>query len=709
MFSVGTGESCDSVDAVYFELPQNISEINLSLIATDGKTKVTGQLKGGQKFYFELAGLQSIIFSSNPGSFDVLALVFPAIESLAGMNFTEIARIDASFWIEAELDEISMRTANANGNPFTLVGTADWNGLRDKGRRIDNSFRSNSFADQSDIDLLRLNESLDWSVAALMGRGFTDGEHPGDTGPDILGNLLAGPDGKLYCYYVAVELEKEGVTSTVNSNPFFTQAVMMNRLADIDVSSENIPVTRSGLTNHLAGSEGEIIITEPEKEQCYCNSEWKLFSVLPETEIMISVPFAGDSHVTGETFTPAGEFYSGSNTALIEFDGLKYYQKRIHDIKVPYFDSPVWLELVAADGWGRRSKSLPSAKIQPLIDYAGRCIALSECTFDPGLRTVHLKLDRSLDWRADMLAVRTGGHIKLLIKDPRKEEFKVSCCIGPAFPVEKGKYWAGELTEISDESQLFGLPGGTLLVEGFSAAIIAVTPVPGGKFNCIFESVAACAGTDLYVTFGGSAKAEMLENLSSPRLWSDFDEINLLADGLPDAYVVKLDIPEIEGKIDYKFDHSMTFFLSTRLSLNFEGRSYLGPVSTPITVPYLEPPPNAPKLCYVWQQLADDYYGRTLVRVLTEPCPPIDLKYKSRLKYMPGIMDDVDEFSKKSVEGILGHQKPVAGRSILEVFGYLNEVPEGSQLTIGINYWRKQDGSEGASVLNHFEMRKVEK
>lgn len=698
VFMVDGLSDCESVDAVYFELPIGDGEVTVSLTGVDGRTKVSGKLKGGDRFYFELAGINRVVFSSDPRIQTIKGLTLPTVNSLDGIEFKEIASIDAEFWKNAELGDVAVRLANDQGEPFISIGLNEWKDLQTIGQRI----KSNTAVSQDDIDVLRLAASLSWEFSTLIGQGFTDGEHPVSAGPDRIKNLLNGPDGRHYCYYVSAEFEGDAGLSVVHSVPYFTQAILMNQLSKADAYSLKEPVIRGEWTNLLIPSTSKAIQSGAAIEQYYCHTEWELRSNLPDSELIISQPQAETSVITGGHFVDAGESYSGSGSNTIIFEGLSFKQDRKLSFEVPYFDSDIWLDLIAADSWDRR-RSFSTQKIQPLIEYKGICLSISQGRWESGVDKFYLQLDQLLSWRADPLARNSKGKIQLLFKNPTKDPLSLNCQIGAAFPTEDGN-WAGEVTGLVNQGEFGRLTDGTLVVNGFSARIIEMIPGRSGVVTCVFEAVVKCAGTEFYVTSGGLADAQLLENPNIGDFWLKVAEIDLM-DGYPILYEAGIERSVIEEILGSKFDHSFTVNFSTRMWLDFEEQEYLGLVSIPLAMPYIHPIPKAPEICFELQQLACDYYGRTILRVEIDCCPHIDKHYQSKLKVAEGNLSEED-FSEQCEEGLFGPQLPMNDKLLWEVFDNISNFTEGAELTLGINYVRGSDSAESKSTLDQFEVRR---
>ncbi len=702
----GSGDSpCDSVDAVYFEVPAGSPPFSVCLTTVNGSTKVMGELKEKDRFYFELAGISRLVFSADLSTMQVWGLSLD--RQLDSIKFTEVAAINARRWTDALMAEAVLRVANSAGEAFTQMTEQDWLLIQEIGRRVHEQYELGNPVAQTDIDSIKIACSMNWDLAAMMGMGFTDGEHPNVQGPDLLLDLLSQPDGNTYAYFVMMETSDGETVRTFNSTLAFTEAVEMKLLEKITAFPTVHPVTRSELTNQFAPSDTDPVVTAEAEEYCYCTTEWQVFSSLPGTEIMVTLPMAETSLITGEPFQETAEFYSGTGTDILHVEGLDYFQFRTHRFRVPFFDSDCWLNLVASDNWGRRMNMPPTKKIQPDIEYKKQSVPVAQASCSPSKQTITIDLDKKIPWQADQLAIYCNGNVELLMKNPLKEFLVVSTGIGQPYPTVEGN-WAGMLKDNIDDKDFARLLNGTLIVEGFTARIISLVRAGINKVICTFETSVECAAAQLYPPDNIFMPCRLEENLSSSSLWLPIGHIGILPDGTPQVYQVELNIVDVEKDINVEFDHSMNLTLSTRLVLEFEEENYRGPVSLPLITQYLHPAPKKPDVCFDIKQLGTDYFGRGVVRVQVDHCSHLEEKYRTQVRLATGKINDEAAFAEAASEGLFGAQQPLSLSNLFEVFPTFADFAEGIDCTVGLAYYRAQDNTTGSSTMGSFEVRKTD-
>lgn len=709
MFTVD-GDSCRGVDAVYFEIPVGAPKVRVTLITTDGANKVTGEVEGGDIFYFELSDVKTVLFSGENHVTKVSGLFLGSSEGVPA-EFHSIATVNAEGWLVEPLSSISERIANPSGAGYVTVDAQSWAVLQGEGQKVAEAFDRGHVLPERSVNALQISGAISWEAATLMGWGFVDGEHP--TYPQIdniqLSEMLQGVNNTVYAYRVtAVLLGVDGRKKRIHSVPCFALASFAPQLAPVECRPTRMPISRSRITNMIdigASPTKPIVISAPH-QRVYCSTSWDIETKLPATELIYSRPVANDSALTGEAFVDPGEFSSGSSPTLIRVHGLSETQRRDLQFDVPYFDSDVGLELTAGDSWDRRKRQTPTPMIQPLIEYEGNCIPVGSAICDgnlgiDGRGSVTITLNQGSAWEADPLATGGGGVIHLLMKDPEKTLLEAGVVIGPAFPVADGN-WAAEVEASLAQAEFDRFVGGTLVVDGMIANVKGISPHTSNHVICTFEVTEKCAGVILYLTPNGTAKAYLREDPQSDRFWIDLGNgIAVLNSGLPAKYTEKLKLPPLE--------YSMTLSFATKLVVEFEGEEYVGTISNPCPAPYIHPAPEAPKVCIVASQLGTDYYGRAVLRVSADGCPHFDHRHFAvRATMSPGEKLLLPEFLAGRSEGFFGSQTVFERGHMFEAFDDLARLAEASAFTIGISYVRKNDGRESDAALEVFTVKKMD-
>ena len=214
------------------------------------------------------------------------------------------------------------------------------------------------------------------------------------------------------------------------------------------------------------------------------------------------------------------------------------------------------------------------------------------------------------------------------MQDPAKTLFEADVMVGPAYPTVDGDYSA-EISGSLTQAEFDRFVGGTLTVGGLTARVKAMAPRSAGRTLCTFEVTVKCAGANLYLTPNGAVAAHLREDWQSDRLWlPPLKDIAVLGTGLPAKYSEDAELPLL--------DHSMMLTFATRLIVDFEGKSYPGLISIPCPAPYIHPAPQPPRTCFSVDQLATDFYGRAIVRVVADRCPGLDLQFAVRARIRRG-------------------------------------------------------------------------
>jgi hypothetical protein len=701
------GDPCRSADAIYFEMPPGSPTVTITLVTTDGSSKVSGELTGGDTFYFELANVKSAVFSQQCPVKKVEGLLLS--DGDLDIPFETIAVVDAQAWLANSLSVVSERLTTRAGDPYVGLDAASWHKLQDAGRAILNAQSSGDPLPVDAVNAFLTAGAVRWEAAVLMGLGFIDGEHPAAPTIDniILGKMLANADDQVYAYRVIAGLVgHDGSKMQIPSVPCFTQASLSSQLLPVDCTSRRAPISKGVLTNLIdIGKTPTDPIVGPPEERVFCSTSWEIEAKTAIDEVIFTGPVGTDSAITGRAFQDPGEFVSGSNPLLLKFRGLVQLQQRDLQFELPYFDSDVGLELTAGDTWDRRKKLSAIPKVHPEIEYQGNCISIGAAVCDGNLGVdgrgkVSVTLDQNIPWKADPLASSGDGKITLLMRDPATTLFEADVMIGPASPNSEGDYSA-EITASLRPAELALFVRGTVTVGGLTATVKAMTPLAANRTTCVFEVNVKCAGAVLYLTPTGTVAAHLREDPQSDRLWIDLaTEIAVLKSGLPAQYFVDAKLPAL--------DHSMMLYFATRLLAEFEGKTYPGLISTPFPAPYIHPAPKPPLTCFSVDQLATDYYGRALVRVVADRCPGLDGHFALRAGTAPGQDLTLKEYMDHRSDGLFGVQQAFQRLHMFEAFETLARQAEGSSFTVGLTYVRESDGRESEAELQVFDVRRVD-
>jgi hypothetical protein len=697
-------QDCASVQAVYIELGPRPQRLTVSLIGTDGQTKVVGTMDAGDRLYYELPDLHAVVFSEQPDIREVAGLTLSAAAATElNLNFATIAELDARAWLTASLPKISERLSSPAGPAYVTISQQDWADLQTRGQALIRAVDGGGRPNQGDSEFVSLNAGHRWETSVLIGWGFLDGEHPSKPSIDKIDQaaMLKAADSNAYAYQVVAEIRDDtGKLIQSRSAPCFVTSEPMQSLKAASCRVTELPRTRFELVNKVdqgptpdapvaGGSAGELT---------FCQSRWEIISNCPPVEQIYTRPKATASTITGEEFDDIGEFAGDGIARPVSFRGLSRVENRDHNFKVPFFDSDVWLEIAAADQWDRRLKPTSTQPLQPGIEYKGLCLPLSTAKCDGTLGTATLTLDTSGSWIADSLARFCGAKISFLLKKPQLTPLEADITIFPASPAGDGSWSAAIVGNITAET-LDVFVGGTLIVDEFTAEIKRMGQGARGSLTCTFHAMSRCAGADLYIAPATGRPAKLCEASDSDRLWQAIGAVDVLADGTPRVgSLVDAPLPPLQ--------YSMLLSFATRLSLTFEGAGYQGPITLPVQAPFICPAPKRPDLCVGADELGVDYYGRCILRVTAEHCDRFASGAHVDVGLAAGEISSDSDFAANRSNGIFGSQLPFEG-CVFDGFDVLAGLPEGSTFTLGVEYVRPEDSRESAPMLRQFMVRRA--
>lgn len=139
------------------------------------------------------------------------------------------------------------------------------------------------------------------------------------------------------------------------------------------------------------------------------------------------------------------------------------------------------------------------------------------------------------------------------------------------------------------------------------------------------------------------------------------------------------------------------------MAVTIAGRTFRGPLSTPVPAPYIHPAPLPPNFCLDVQQLGTDYFGRALVKVSTIDRHRFNPDLLVSLAGSEGRAPTPADFS--PLKGIFQPQKPFDDSTVFEGFDALARTPEGEPFTLGISYVRESDGAASTFLLQEIVAR----
>lgn len=697
-------DSCDRADAVYFELDPHATPVEAMLVDTSGRRCVAVDLQPGDKFYFEMANIHGVAFSSRPnltGPVEFLDLRRDLHQLELGSKV--IATIDARAWVQAPLDQLVRRIANPADEPFVTIDPNDWNALVPRGGDVVVRQDRGQPVAQEELDVIALAAAARWEAATLMGWGFVDGEHPPHPPLDRIDFAAMMPAGTtgIFGYQIIAEFPKDeqGAIAKVGSTLQFISPAPEGALTAVAIRAIDLPRASVQIVNTIKPGPtlDEPEKTSPDVEEVFCRSEYLFTTTNPDDERILVTPMASASAMSGEVFQSNGMLEHGAGDPVVRIAGMERRISRRYNYRVPFVDSTVWLDVTVGDHWDRRLKSPPTPPQGMRLDYEGMAPPLKAAACDAAAGLVEAKIDPGPPWEADLLAILGRGNVEVMARNPATTRVQLSLQAGAAFLLA-GQKWGAVIDPPPSGTDQDKLVGGMFGVGAFAATIVGFTTTPRGQVVCVFDADPHCAGEQLYQTANGTAAADLSEAEDAARLWSPIGEIMLDNKGSPTTNSASSPISAFAYPTT-----STTFWFSTRMAVTIAGRTYRGPLSTPVSAPYIHPAPLRPDFCLDVRQLGTDYYGRTLVKVSTIDCKRFDPDLLVSLTGSEGHFPPPAKMS--PLKGIFQPQAPFQDVTIFEGFEALARTPEGEPFTLGSAYVRRSDGASSSAYLQEIVAR----
>ncbi len=709
-FVVSKSDECAEAIAVYFELRPDAEPVEVILLDVDGEALAVAHVKPKDRFYFETFGLQSIAFSEQPrlstrvrclGQFD-----------WSDAEMATIATVDARIWIAESLDDIAARVSRSDGHRHLSIDEDDWATLQQCGTQVITAHDAGRVL-ENELVQLEATAAFKWEVAALIGWGFIDGEHPAGSGYDQIyeARMLQQPTRNVFAYQVVAEFP-DG--AHVSSMPYFVRASPLASLKAPDIHLVEPPTVTLGMVNVIdIASNAETPFQyptpeigkqpSPEEEECFCEAHYELVNENALVERVLTTPVASDSALTKQEFRGVGEYVSDLNNSRPPIiDGLTVREERRFNFEVPFVDSKIWLKVLAGDFWDRTLECPDTDKESLLLDYAGRCVPLASATCNSAAKSVSLELQATPVWKGDTFARLLHGTIQLLGQRPDVTRLEIPTRIGPAF-AETELVWSTVTESTLPQAKRDRMVGGMLEAGGLIFQIVGFREVQG-SLRCMFEAPAECGAIAVFPSNGQPVDAILREAVGSAWLWKDLGEIPIAADGAPSAMSGEVDLNRL-GDLAVIIPHSMTLHFATRLAVRYDGQLFLGPTTTPTAAPYIHSLPDAPEFCIAIDQIGKDYYGRSFIRLETGNCEEFDARYSVRTTCASGAIDNQQEMQEKQSSGLYRPQSPILGKVVFEAFEMLSNANDDDRFTVAISYVREADDIEGEKDLFVFRAR----
>lgn len=704
LFVASRAADCAEAIAIYFELHSDAEPAEITLLDVDGETLAVAYVKPNDRFYYETFGLRSVAFSERPrfstpirclGQFDEF-----------DVELATIATVDARIWITESLDDIAARVSRSDGRRYLSIDEDDWSTLQKCGTQVI-AAHDGGQALEDELVQLEATASLKWEVAALLGWGFIDGEHPAGSGYDQIdkARMLPQPTQDVFAYQIVAEFP-DG--ARLVSTPFFVRARHLAPLTAPNLHLVDPPTVTLKTVNVIdiaPNAETPAIYPTPEigkrpspdEEECFCAAHYVLSNDNAFVERVSTTPVASDSTLANKKFLGLGEYVAdlkGGRPPII--DGLKVREERRFNFEVPFVDSEIWLTVVAGDFWDRSIECPDTDHKSLLLDYAGRCAPLERATCNSAAKSASLELQATPAWKGDILARLLTGTIQLLGQRTDVTRLEIPTRIGPAF-AEPELVWSTVIERALTQTERDRLVDGMLEAGGLIFRIVGFREVQSA-LRCIFEAPAECGAIAVFPSTGQLVDAVLREAGESEWLWKDLGEIPIDANGAPLAMLREVDLNRL-GDLDVLIPHSMTLYFATRLAVRYDGQLLVGPTTIPAAAPYIHSLPDAPDLCVAINQIGRDYYGRAFIRLETESCEEFDPRFSVRTTCARDAIDDQQEMQEKQSLGLFRPQPPMEGRVVFEAFEMLSNAGDDDRFTVGVAYVREADDMEGEKKL----------
>lgn len=704
-FKVALNDPCAEAQAVYFSLAAGAQPVEATVLSVDGETLAVAYIEQNDRFYIEASRIGSVLFSTHPG------LVGP-IKCLPGypdfnLDLMNIGTVDARVWVNETLQDIVRRVARGDGSVRLTIDEAMWDQLQQLGQRVISAHDANGPLDE-EVLALNVATALQWEVAALVGWAFIDGEHSSqNTYDEIVENMmLRQPSDSVFAYQVVAHFANGA--GELKSAPSFVRASTMPMLSAPSIRPIEPPTVtlQSVSEGAISGEDVEYpsawdlgFSEAADIDECTCKAFYEIKNDNAWAEVISTTPYASDSALTGERFEPHGDYIAGiDDQEPPVFRKLSQFERRRFSFEVPFVDSTVWLKVGARDHWDRSLSCADTPPLLPALNYAGLSISLKKATCDSPARTALLVFDDQLPWKADRFARLNGSQIDLLGRRPNVAAIEVAGRIGGLSPHHSWG-WVAELRSDLDQAQRDRLVEGTMEISSLTFRILGFEEANGLSL-VRFETPAEC-GAIVSPPLQETLDVVFKQSPSSPELWSKLGHVSISTDGLPTSLSQNVDLRGF-GDLTTILPHSMTLRFATRLSVTYQGKVHEGPVTAPVTAPYIHDLPETPELCVDVLQLGRDFYGRSFVRLEAHACDEFDEQYLIRTTCARGKLEDQAEMQKVETSGIFQPQAPFEASVIFEAFEMLASSDDGERFTAALSYIRAADSQEGRRMLVHF-------
>ncbi len=693
-FVVGNLPS-EVADAVSIDFSSANLPVLISLYDVSGRLIVVSEITEAGFFYYEIPGIKRIELSREIRLKHVSILV--GRNRLAdGMdaNFEPIAEIHPRRWVsESYSVAVSRHNEIARGLELPL-SELEWSELQQRGRRVYAAVDSMEEPDPADLSYL-MAVSLDWYVSVMMGWAYLDGQRFKENG-DLIAELphISACDSQIYSYAIGPEdLNAEGFGDSFLS---YIRAELMSNPTSVLASIVNQP--QGSLSRVSSIDEFDSVLKDPVSAKDEAKHEWVLqadirfdFSYRGNSGQVIyavpistldatfpKLPLSTPVHCVGDVLP----FRVDGLTTRMQWPVRKELQSIHEKVGAQFFVKDIWSRFGDACITELSVVDFSLDREPPSLEV----VAIKSLTFEAAI-----KFYREPEWRANLIELQADANVECLMLLDSPQILK--CVAEPPSRGSNGN-WRSEITPLLHLDEVEGFVGGNIEVGQYFSKIINFEE-ENGRLYCTFQGRGN--GLDDVIFFGRS-DATLIESHKSTRLWRTLGDL-IPVDKVTreiSKYSSNLPIGEVFSREEIR--HSRDFGFGARLTGKIGDKIVRGPIVGPFFGKYLHPAPLAPVFPVSVQELAVDFYGRTIVRIKAENTSEFDDGLKADAVWL----QKLDGLEQERL-GSFQPQVPFERRVIFQLLSEMSSLEEGTRVQLGYRYIRPADGaSSSLTKVPHF-------
>ncbi|NAW86916.1 hypothetical protein [Photobacterium halotolerans] len=688
---------CPSAQAAYFELSADAHPLVATFIGLSGAILAKCKLDPLDKFYCEFADLAKIHFSRIPiftsGGYPKFAFLRPSgADYLQEYRTDLIATIDARASANESLDDLALRYKRRGAPTMVEFSSSDWMPYRDIFKNALKSSDMGSAVTDEEVASLNLAAGSSFAGASVFGTGFVDGENESLGGLDTQhGPLLQGEDGEIYAYYIQAEYQGSNQNRSYRqtSAPCFAFNRKMPVLTKPTLIMDLQPVSKILATNVSTSS---ATLEAPTLEETVEQTQELYFKTDNPFNKSIRFALRSERSKLLDIDEPEPIWQLSLPSSLqsqsrpVEFLDLMRVERATATAEIAFIDSKVWTEAKSLDFWDRESAVTLTRKRPTRFEYNGLTAPLSGARIDANGEQLFASFAPKGDWIADRVARYLGGRVQVLENRVGVARTKIETRVLETISLG-GQLWAFEVEGSIGEVEKSRLLGGALEVGELSAEITGFSQAQSGNPICEIYLFDECSEFELPQS---GTQALLLEDIGSPRLWRVIATTAILTDGTLEKYELEdnyeVHRPELGNRV---------LQFTTRNTVTWNNEVLEGSLGRRVAVPLLLPPPEIPNLCFDFDEIGKDYFGRSVFRVTAGACEEFDSSYQQSMSLAGGRFDDVAGFAENARNGLWGAQPSLGRKVLFEVFGSTDDLSQHQDISVAVSNVRESDGATG--------------